>query len=452
MLGMAVAFLVTACAPSLPSPTLDPLHPTIAALKTEQAFLLSLLAKKDYRTPTPRPTSTAKPTPTPSPNAVPISNQPSLLPRPVYFLRPDSFGLDQVFRLEVDGATLSQLTTMASPILDFDVSSDGDLAFIFRPNEEQIQLRILPAGESESRIVEKLTGVGVSLNHVFWMPNGDMLTYHRSVLSQPAEPGEETGPFFNQELVLYNQFTRAIRLLMRTGHEPLNRTVESLSTTESLEYSLDLEWTADWQVVAVSQDSRYLLVTDNARPFWLVYDLRLDFVRELEILGSSADFSANGQKVCLSGFNPISNYQPPQALLCADFTTDIVSVHLTTPPWQPFGLNYWSNENAVVFLQQAANQEGPAELQLYGMNLFTDDPLLLRSEMFSFTTPLAPQDDILHTPQENQASAQILLAGQSPKMDSPGLVLLPLDPTKPPVYLPALGSLRLLRWGPPIIP
>jgi hypothetical protein len=55
----------------------------------------------------------------------------SLLPRPLYYLAPDSTGLTQVFRLEQDGTSRRQMTSESANVNDYDVSPvDGSVAYV----------------------------------------------------------------------------------------------------------------------------------------------------------------------------------------------------------------------------------------------------------------------------------------------------------------------------------
>ncbi|MGH2592537.1 MAG: DPP IV N-terminal domain-containing protein [Anaerolineae bacterium] len=79
--------------------------------------------------PTTAPTGTSVP-PTETPAATPTSVAPAVLPAPLLFLSNRS-GSDQIWRLDVDGVTLMQLTNEAAPVTDFDASPvDGRLAYV----------------------------------------------------------------------------------------------------------------------------------------------------------------------------------------------------------------------------------------------------------------------------------------------------------------------------------
>lgn len=82
----------------------------------------------------------------------------SILSGAIYFLRPDSQGNPQVWRLAPDGISLSQITNTTSGVKDFDITMNGSLAFISggelyvqTPNRFKPELWIgIPASKSEN--------------------------------------------------------------------------------------------------------------------------------------------------------------------------------------------------------------------------------------------------------------------------------------------------------------
>ena len=455
ILLLVLVTTLSACAVSPASPTFDPLTTTAQALQTEQAILQFQLADLDRLSQTLAPTATAVPTRTALPSPTQPPNLNLVLPRPVFFLRPDEAGIDQVYRLERDGQTLVQLTFEPTSVLDYDTAVDGDLAYIINPVENSTRLVLIAAGSAAPTAIVEVSGPGINLQHIRWLPDGDQFVFHRTVTAGAEETpaaAEATPtpqvepPVSAQELVLYNQFTKTFRVLLRSGPQPLGHTVATVYTDESLEYAASKDWTPSYQLTTSTPDGRFLLIKDNGAPFWLVYDLRLDSANQLNIAASSADLSADGQTVCLASNTFQPDFQPPQALLCANPLLNSVSVHLSTPPWQPFGIDYWPEENAVVFLQKTQQSAGLNVLEIYGLNLSTAEPLLLRSEPFVFTA-VDFQAQVLYAPQENQDQGLVLLVGQALVMGSPGVVLLPLDPKKQPIYLSNLGALHQPRWG-----
>ena len=71
-------------------------------------------------------------TSTPAPSTPVVGDSASsLLPHSIYYLAPDSAQITQVFRLEKDGKTITQLTFEPSKVEDFDVSlADGRIVFL----------------------------------------------------------------------------------------------------------------------------------------------------------------------------------------------------------------------------------------------------------------------------------------------------------------------------------
>jgi hypothetical protein len=87
-------------------------------------------------------------------------------------------------------------------------------------------------------------------------------------------------------------------------------------------------------------------------------------------------------------------------------------------------------------------------VEVYGYNLTEAEPLLLREEALALPVPANSPLEALYAPQENTVEGLVVLAGQAQAMPSPGLILLPMDAQKPAIYLPELGEMRRLRWGP----
>lgn len=65
-----------------------------------------------------------------TPQGVMTEAPPALLPHSLYFLAPDSRSIDQVYRMERDGQTVTQLTFESVSVSDYDVSqADGRIAY-----------------------------------------------------------------------------------------------------------------------------------------------------------------------------------------------------------------------------------------------------------------------------------------------------------------------------------
>lgn len=105
-----LAFLAAACGPGASAPTATSVAVTVAPTATIPAA-------------TPLPPTETPPAATPT---LPV--QAEVLPAPVYFI---SSADSQLWRVERDGTTLTQLTTEAAPVTYYDVSpADGALVYI----------------------------------------------------------------------------------------------------------------------------------------------------------------------------------------------------------------------------------------------------------------------------------------------------------------------------------
>jgi len=106
---LALLLLTLACANPLTTPAEQP-----ANVETIVAATISALTS----------------IPAPSTPVV-VDSTSSLLPHSIYYLAPDSAQITQVFRLEKDGKTITQLTFEPSKVEDFDVSlADGRIVFL----------------------------------------------------------------------------------------------------------------------------------------------------------------------------------------------------------------------------------------------------------------------------------------------------------------------------------
>lgn len=116
----------------------------------------------------------------PAPSApAPVDSAPSLLPRSMYYLANDAAQILQVFRLEKDGRTVTQLTFEPSKVTDFDVSiADGSV--VFTSNN---QMFLIDADGSDRRMI--FDGGAVDENNPFltrinspvFSPNGGTIAF-----------------------------------------------------------------------------------------------------------------------------------------------------------------------------------------------------------------------------------------------------------------------------------
>ena len=105
----------------------------------------------------------------------------SLLPHRLYYLSMDNQGITQVFRLEQDGRTKTQLTSESFHVTDYDVSPvDGSIAYVVSN-----QLALVDADGSNRRLLVD-GGSGDDLRgayHPVFSPNGDTLAYAQNGLN-----------------------------------------------------------------------------------------------------------------------------------------------------------------------------------------------------------------------------------------------------------------------------
>jgi hypothetical protein len=110
----------------------------------------------------------------------------SLLSHTLYFLGNDSQGISQIYRMERDGTTKTQLTLEPVQVWDYDVSrADGSLAF-----ETNSQLILVNADGSNRRIVAETTSnpEGRGFFHPVFSPDGQTLAYARGGLNLYSVP------------------------------------------------------------------------------------------------------------------------------------------------------------------------------------------------------------------------------------------------------------------------
>lgn len=113
---LAAILLALACANPLGTPVPQDEFPNV---ETVVAATLSAL------------TATLPPDAAPQTPPAPVDSAPSLLPRSMYFLANDAAQYAQVFRLERDGRTITQLTSEPAKVTEYDVSlADGSVVFV----------------------------------------------------------------------------------------------------------------------------------------------------------------------------------------------------------------------------------------------------------------------------------------------------------------------------------
>ena len=118
-------------------------------------------------------------TPTASAGEAPTSAPAGLLPHSLYFLNNDSTGVAQVYRLEVDGQTLRQITFEPSAVGTYDVSPvNGRVAYVANN-----QLLLIDANGADRRVlvdggpVNENNPFVSSVNEPAFSPDGGTIAY-----------------------------------------------------------------------------------------------------------------------------------------------------------------------------------------------------------------------------------------------------------------------------------
>ncbi len=178
LLAWLAFWLIAACGAE---PAAAP--PTSAPPATQPAPAVAPATAK--ATERPPPTDAVPPTSAPAPTALPqpttAAPTSALLPAPLYFLRGG-----QIWRLEPDGATLSQLTAEILPIGEYDVDPhDGALAYILESESDDAP-RMLVFADASGQRTELVNG---PLGSPLIEPGGDRIAFH---LFAPVE-GFEIG-------------------------------------------------------------------------------------------------------------------------------------------------------------------------------------------------------------------------------------------------------------------
>jgi Tol biopolymer transport system component len=142
---------------------------------------------------------------TPIVNTTPIHPPQILIVQPLYFLAQDSQSHMQVFRMEQDGLTVTQLTSEPINVLDYDVAPNGDGSLVY---EIDNQLILVNGDGSNRRVLVEGSARGNvrGFYHPVFSPDGKMLAYGNGSLilynvatgeSKTAveyEPGNDTSP------------------------------------------------------------------------------------------------------------------------------------------------------------------------------------------------------------------------------------------------------------------
>jgi WD40 repeat protein len=124
-------------------------------------------------------------TPTVSSGESPTTAPAGLLPHSLYFLNNDSAGLAQVFRLEIDGETVRQITFEPSAVGAYDVSPvNGRVAYVANN-----QLLLIDANGADRRVlvdggpIDENNPFVSSVNEPTFSPDGGIIAYWQQGLN-----------------------------------------------------------------------------------------------------------------------------------------------------------------------------------------------------------------------------------------------------------------------------
>jgi Tol biopolymer transport system component len=116
-----------------------------------------------------------------SPNSQDSPTEPAadLLPHSLYFINNDNAGIAQVFRLEADGKTLTQITFEPTAISSYDVSQvDGSVAYV-----SNNQILLINADSSGRRVLvnggpqDEINPFVNEVRYPVFSPNGETIAY-----------------------------------------------------------------------------------------------------------------------------------------------------------------------------------------------------------------------------------------------------------------------------------
>ncbi len=148
---------------------------------------------------------------------------PGLLPHSMYFLNNDAAGLAQVYRLEKDGKTVTQITLEPAKVDSYDVSRlDGSVVFV-----SNNQLLLVNSDGSNRRLL--MDGGPVDQNNPF-------LT---SISSPVFSPNNETIAFGHGGLNFYSMATGQSNLVLENKYQDFNGNKVPMEIYNAENYSAD---------------------------------------------------------------------------------------------------------------------------------------------------------------------------------------------------------------------
>jgi len=158
------------------------------------------------------------------PALAPQGPTPGLLPHSMYFLKDDSAGVMQVFRLEKDGKTVTQVTFEPADVASYDVSlPDGSVAYV-----SNNQLLLVEAGGRDRRVL--LDGG----------PRAENNPYLANISSPVFSPDKQTIAYAAGGLNFYSLTTgRSERVLENKLEKMGDGTIIPLALYHPQKYSTD---------------------------------------------------------------------------------------------------------------------------------------------------------------------------------------------------------------------
>ena len=166
---------------------------------------------------------------------------PPVLPRRLYYLGHDNQGLSQIYRMERDGKTKTQLTVERSNVWEYDVSqADGSLVY-----ENDGQLIMVNADGSNRRVlVEGIPNSNAhGIYHPLFSPDGKMLAYalggvnlydfSSGVNSLLIQDHPNDGSMVPETYVPDTFSPDGTKLLVTIGHPPDNPSTAAIYTLAS---------------------------------------------------------------------------------------------------------------------------------------------------------------------------------------------------------------------------
>ena len=273
-LCVAVGLFLAACgnAATNTNPVTPAITPTLASTPHIVVTLM----------PTPTEAITATAIPADTPATVATS---TVLPVPLYFLAASAMPtntLEQIWRLEIDGTTLTQITNEFSQILDYAVSpKDSSVIYVSASNQ---LIKTGPLGQNRTVLIEgpQLTQSDVDnlvvkqIRNVSFSADGSQISYGlnginligtdggESKVIKPSDPLPEPGQPLSGAVKLYWPLSFSpdgARMLVEIGHYPGEITIALMDLAdghitqiagEDMPQCCNPNWSADGQFLTIA--------------------------------------------------------------------------------------------------------------------------------------------------------------------------------------------------------